>query len=365
GEKGRSLRGEILRVVEASPQRINPPCPYYGQCGGCHYQHISYAAQVQAKKDILVEQIQRAAPGLSLPTVEALPSPVEYHYRNHAQFHMTPDGSLGYHRAGTNEVIPVKECLLLQTPLAETLPTLTFGPLPEIERVGLRAGADGEVQVTLEGSPESLPEVDVEESPVSVVHLSEAGRIVLAGGAGMRMDCSGKEFRVSAGSFFQVNSLVAAVLKDIILETLPMERSSQVIELYGGLGFFSAFIAPRVGRLAVVESSPYACMDFEVNLDEFEVELYEAPVEKFLPLAPFTPDALLADPPRTGISRDAMEEIMRLRPKWLAMVSCDPATLGRDAKALGRGGYRLNKLVMVDMFPQTYHIESFSLWACE
>jgi 23S rRNA (uracil1939-C5)-methyltransferase len=360
--RGRSPIGEILRIVTASPDRVQPPCPYFTACGGCHYQHLSYPAQVQAKAAILAEQIRRAAPAVVQPDVKVIPSPLQYAYRNHVQFHLSTEGALGFHRRASKEVIAVDACHLMEPGLAEVFPSLDFGPLPGVERVGLRVGSDGEVQVILEGSPDSLPEVDIEEMPVSVVHLSQAGRIVLAGGEALAIESTGRVYRVSAGAFFQVNNRLAELLSAELVASLPLTGESRVLELYSGLGFFSTSLAARSGRFAAVESSPYACLDFEYNLAEFDVELYEAPVERVLPAPPFDPDIIVADPPRSGLSKDALREILRLRPAWFAMISCDPATLGREAKILHQGGYRLRHLVMADMFPQTHHIESLSIW---
>jgi 23S rRNA (uracil1939-C5)-methyltransferase len=151
-----------------------------------------------------------------------------------------------------------------------------------------------------------------------------------------------------------------------LLERLPLDLASTVMDVYCGVGLFSAFLAPRVERLIGIETSPLACEDFVVNLDEFDnIELYEASAEQVLPGWEPRPDIILVDPPRSGLALPVVDAILRLSPSVLAYVSCDPSTLGRDAKRLSAGGYHLVRMTPFDMFPQTYHIESISLWEKE
>jgi 23S rRNA (uracil1939-C5)-methyltransferase len=147
-----------------------------------------------------------------------------------------------------------------------------------------------------------------------------------------------------------------------LLERLHLSPQTTLIDVYCGGGLFSAFLAPRVGRLIGIESSPSACKDFAVNLDEFDhVELYEAPAEDVLPHLDAKPDAILVDPPRAGLERRALDGIATLNPQTIAYVSCDPATLARDIARLIANGYRLVEVTPFDLFPQTYHIESISI----
>jgi len=139
-----------------------------------------------------------------------------------------------------------------------------------------------------------------------------------------------------------------------------------LLELYSGVGLFSAFLAPRVGELVAVEASPAACRDFAFNLDTYDhVSLYEAPAEvalSHLVEGDLKPDVVVLDPPRSGLPRDVIDALIALQPEVIAYVSCDPATLARDGKRLARRGYRLRSITPFDMFPQTYHIETVSFW---
>jgi 23S rRNA (uracil1939-C5)-methyltransferase len=172
-----------------------------------------------------------------------------------------------------------------------------------------------------------------------------------------------RPFQVSAGSFFQVNSLMAARMVDHLLERLSVDTQTTLLDIYSGVGLFSAFFAPRVGRLIAIEASASACQDFEINLDEFEnVELYEAPAEEVLPGLDVQADVAILDPPRAGLIKEALQALIELGPRRLAYVSCDPSTLARDARILLTAGYRLLEVTPFDLFPQTYHIESISLF---
>jgi 23S rRNA (uracil1939-C5)-methyltransferase len=156
---------------------------------------------------------------------------------------------------------------------------------------------------------------------------------------------------------------MAALMVQHILGTLKIPEKAILIDAYCGVGLFSAFLAPRVDQLIGIESSPSACNDFVANLDEFDnVTLYEASVGDVLSTLELKPDIVMIDPPRSGLDRSAMDGLLKLSPEMIAYVSCDPATLSRDARRIAKGGYRLIQITPFDLFPQTYHIESVSFW---
>jgi 23S rRNA (uracil1939-C5)-methyltransferase len=184
----------------------------------------------------------------------------------------------------------------------------------------------------------------------------------MAGDKDLVISVNDRPFRVSAGSFFQVNTGMAEEMVEHLLDNLSVTQDTTLLDVYCGVGLFSAFFAPRVGRLIGIESSPSACEDFTVNLDEFDnVELYEAPAEAVLPALDVTPEAAIVDPPRAGLEKRALEALLALGLERIAYVSCDPSTLGRDVARLIAGGYRLIQVTPFDMFPQTYSIESISI----
>jgi 23S rRNA (uracil1939-C5)-methyltransferase len=279
------------------------------------------------------------------------------------QFHLNPSGKLGFRRAHSSEGLDIQECHLPEAEINAVWPQIEFDRVPELDRVGLRSGQEGEVQLILESEQPYAPEVSVELLPISAVHLSPAGTLVLAGRDYLLIEVNRRAFKVSAGSFFQVNTALAGRMVDYLLESLPLSSEVTVLDAYCGVGLFSAFLAERAGRLIAVESSASAAEDFTVNLDEFDhVELYEAQVEQVLPYLDERVDVLVVDPPRLGLALQALDGILKLRPPVMAYISCDPATLARDAKRLVAGGYRLEEITPFDLFPQTYHIESISLW---
>jgi 23S rRNA (uracil1939-C5)-methyltransferase len=176
------------------------------------------------------------------------------------------------------------------------------------------------------------------------------------------MQVKGRNFRVSAGSFFQVNTPMAEMMVTLIEENIP-EGTGVALELYSGVGLFSAFIAEQVEKLIAIESSESAGEDFVDNLDEYDnVELYQGSVEEILPLLDVQPEIVLADPPRTGLSKNVLGRILSMAPDLILYISCDPATLARDSKILAEGGYSPKKFVPLDFFCQTYHIETLSIW---
>ncbi len=377
-EKRGFARGELLEVLEASPERIEPRCAHYfcpspsgrgdgvrAACGGCHYQNIPYEKQLIAKAEILRDQLQRIGK-LDDPSVQpAVPSPAPWNYRNHVQFHLAEGGKLGFvsaKKATGLSVIPIKECHLFAEPLIELWGQLDIASIPGLDRVGLRMGADNDLMVVLESSDPEPVEMDI-DLPVSVIHRGPGGSLVLGGDDHIVIEVLGRPFRVSAGSFFQVNIPMAARMVTHLLENIDLSPQDILVDAYCGVGLFSAFLAPKVAQLIGIEAHPAACEDFVVNLDEFEnVELYEAPVEEALSALDAGADILVADPPRAGLGRRTLEGIQTLNPRVIAYISCDPATLGRDARFLTEMGYRPRKITPFDLFPQTYHIESISFW---
>jgi 23S rRNA (uracil1939-C5)-methyltransferase len=362
-EKRGFARAELLEVLQPAPERITPRCRHFGVCGGCHYQHLPYPEQLAAKTAILRDQLERIGKIPQPPLQPAVPCPLPYAYRNHVQFHLTHSGQLGYHKQACAEVFAIQECHLPAEPLAALWPQVEIEPVPGLERLSLRLGAGDDLLLALEGADPKAPEFGVEELPLSAVYLSPAGLQILAGSDYLMMEVLDRPFRVSAESFFQVNTHMAEALVTHLLAQLPAGPDLVICDVYAGVGLFSAFLAPRCARLVAIEAAPSACRDFVVNLDEFDnVELYQAPAEDVLGELHLQPQVVVVDPPRAGLDRQALEALLALRPGLLAYVSCDPATLARDARRLVEGGYRLASLTPFDFFPQTYHIESLSVW---
>ena len=361
-EKKSFVMAEVLEMLQPSSQRIIPRCPHYRMCGGCHYQHIPYELQVVYKREIFIEQLQRIG-NIEIPLIsQVIESDVAWNYRNMLQFHLSPSGKLGFERSNSHDTIEIQECHLPCSILSETWPQLDFEFIPEIERVELRQGDDGETLLVLYSQNSTPPEFET-ELPISAVHISPQGQIILAGNDYLRISMLGKSLRVNAGSFFQVNHFIVEKMISILLEKIHLTKEMVVLDAYCGVGLFSVFLAPLVSRCLGVEVSPSACQDYAFNLDAYDnVELYEGTAEEVLPLLEVKPNMILLDPPRSGVERRALTALVKIAPEQVVYISCNPATLARDAKHLIEAEYKLEESILLDMFPQTFHIESLNIF---
>jgi len=237
----------------------------------------------------------------------------------------------------------------------------------EVDQIGLRVGVNGDLLLTFESDLGEPPEVEL-DLPISVASVNRDGdAVTLIGDDHLIQELNGRGFQVSASSFFQVNTAQAENLVRVALAALEPKDGDTVFDLYSGVGLFTAFIAPHTSRVIAVESFSPAVRDAEVNLDEFDnIELYESIVEVALAYIvglPFLqPLKVLLDPPRAGCDKAVIQHLLTLAPSRIVYVSCDPATLARDAKRLGAGGYQLISAQPIDMFPQTYHIETVAVF---
>ncbi|MBI5290754.1 MAG: class I SAM-dependent RNA methyltransferase [Chloroflexi bacterium] len=367
-EKPGYARARLLEVLTPSPERAPAPCPHFGPeaCGGCHWQHMSYPAQLKYKQQIVADQLARIG-GIAAPNVlPAAPGADPFHYRNHVQFSQTAEGKLGFMSASSNTVLPISECPIARPEIMSVFAQLDLEKV-DADRVSLRVGGDGEVMLIFESETGEPPDVEL-DLPISVASVDRQGNaFTLVGDDHLVQEIKGRPFRVSAGSFFQVNAAMARTLVDVALDALALRGGETVLDLYCGVGLFSAFIAPLAGRVIGVESAPSAVADAAANLDEFDnVELYESSVElamsHLINSHTPTPSRIVLDPPRAGCDKRVIEHLLALAAPRLVYVSCDPATLARDAKRLIAGGYRLVSAQPLDMFPQTHHVETVALF---
>ena len=373
-EKKRFARARLVEILVPAPDRIGPRCPHHftlrplpgfasdsaaTACGGCQLQHLSYPAQLAFKEQTVREQFQRLGGFANPPVRPTLPSAREFNYRNHVQFALAAEGQLGFRAANSHHVVAIRECHQIEPVLAELFPRVAIEPeqAPELDGVSLRAGSDGEALVLFETDAEA-PEVEL-DLPVSAALLRPDGAtMTLAGGDHVIIEVHGRPFRVSGGSFFQVNTPEAERLVDLVLDGLALAGGERVLDLYSGVGLFSAFLAPRAGQVIGVEAYEPAVADAAVNLDEFDnVEIYAAPVEDVLPQLTGPFDAAVLDPPRAGCDPAALAALLATHLARIVYVSCDAATLARDARRLVDGGLTLDWVQPVDMFPQTHHVE--------
>jgi len=356
-ERKRYAFGELIEIVKENENRISPKCKHFGQCGGCHYQHIPYDLQLKYKREIFIEQMRRLG-GIEEPPVEiSIPCAQEWHYRNTLQFHLTPDGELAFMNAAQAHAFKTEECHLPMEEISKIWPLLNFEKGSGVDRVEIRQNDLNDVLMKLEGNQAVIPTIEIASS-ISTVHISSNDQVVIGGDDYLILSMLNKEFHVSAGSFFQTNFIGAKALVDTVLE-MAEGLNGVLMDLYCGVGLFSSFLADSFEHIVGIEASKSACADYAINLDGYEhVSLYEGTVERTLPAIDISPDCVVVDPPRKGLNRFAIDGLVVKKPAVIIYVSCNPSTLARDVKRLMRSGYLLEKSVLVDMFPQTYHIES-------
>lgn len=374
-EKKGFARARLLEVLAPAPDRVAPRCPHYfaplstaesgGEglgvrglaCGGCQLQHLAYPAQLAFKRQQVADQLARVGGFAAPPVREVLAAPDPFGYRNQVQFALAPDGRLGFRAAGSSAIVPVRECLIAAPGLMDLFGQIKLESVPELDRLTLRAGAEGERLIVFESASDA-PELEL-DLPVSAALLRPDGAsLALAGQDYVIEVVKGRPFRISAGSFFQVNTAMAGPLVDEALAALALSSGETVLDVYCGVGLFSAFIAPAAGRVIGIEAFEPAVDDAAVNLDEFDnVEIYAAPAEAVLPALDVRADAVLVDPPRAGLAPEALDALLARRAPRLVYVACDPATFARDARRLSAGGYRLESVQPLDLFPQTHHVE--------
>ncbi len=364
-DKGSYARAQLVEILSPSPHRVDPPCPHFGpgKCGGCQWQHIAYPAQLEFKAVVVGDQLARLGRLPEVPVKPTIPSASPWHYRNHVQFTVNDDGRLGFVATDGRRVEPIEVCYLLHPLLEELFAALDL-ELPELVRLSLRAGVNtGDQMIIFETQDDEPPALE-SNLPVScVLLLSDGTPVNLIGNNYITEVVAGRTFRISATSFFQVNTTAAEELVQVVSEYLAPADDETLLDTYCGVGTFALSLADQVGHVIGIEEDAGAVADARLNATELtNVEFIEGSVETFLPQLDRRIDLAVLDPPRQGCKPEALAALIELAPRRIVYVSCDPATLARDARRLADGGYQLVEVQPVDMFPQTYHIESVALF---
>lgn len=337
--RGHIAFASITEIIEPSPSRVEPPCPYFGRCGGCDFQQLSYEAQLEAKVSIVRDCLRRIARIESPQDIPITASPSQWHYRARAQWQYDAVRTrLGYFERGSHRVCDVAECPVITSPLQAELALLRKGmlegSLPEAAEFQAVAGDEGATLAPPFG-PNAAREVS---RTIGDFH-----------------------YRFSAEGFFQINQELLPALIDAALRGAQGERA---LDLYCGVGLFTLPLAQRFTHVTGVEANSAALGFARTNLSDAHfsnVVLECSKVSDWLRAnrsksAPV--DLLLLDPPRAGAEEDTIRSIIILNPRRISYVSCDPATLARDLKHLIEAGYRLDSVAAFDMFPQTHHVET-------
>jgi 23S rRNA (uracil1939-C5)-methyltransferase len=337
--KKRYLRGRVKKLVTPSPDRVEPSCPYFQRCGGCHYQHIEYAKQVEMKRRQVVEAFERIGKFTAPPVEPGCPSPVPYGYRGKGEFHVERQRDaayrIGFMDVGGSRLVDIERCAIMDESINEQL-TFLRRPMHAPLRV------DRYVIWSLTGKSE-------EKHVVRIV--------------------KGRELLVPFEGFFQASTALTDGLVDTVMELAGAGPGETVLDLYCGSGLFSLFLAPACRSLVGIEIDGEAVECARLNMERRGFKnavFHEGDVRDVLERdfggGKAAIDVVVLDPPRTGCEREVLDCVIGLRPSRIAYVSCDPATLARDARQLVDGGYSLVTVRPVDMFPQTKHIECVSLF---
>jgi 23S rRNA (uracil1939-C5)-methyltransferase len=377
-------RARLLEIITPSPSRVTPRCPHFGPryttlsanprdgfargCGGCQWQHIDYGTQLEFKTQIVREQFARIGKMPDAPIAHMFPDPRAWNYRNHMRFAMNEKGELCLQAFESHNLIPIRECHIMDMQLVSLFNTLElegadFAESPEGfqqrgDAVTLRAGENtGDRLIVLEASNTEPPKIETDET-VSI-HFQAGDMVVpLIGKSAIEEIVRGRVFRISPRAFFQVNTPMAEILLNLVEQFLSPQPDEILLDAYGGVGLFGLSLAARAARVIEIEENVDALADAQSNARDLNnVEFHAGRVEDILPYLDSAINLAVVDPPRAGLARDALVALMAKHPRAIAYVSCDPATLARDARLLVDAGYRLERVQPVDLFPQTYHIE--------
>jgi 23S rRNA (uracil1939-C5)-methyltransferase len=380
------VRGRAIEILAPSPDRVAAICPHFGTCGGCHYQHLTYATQLRTKTEILRETLRRIG-GVNWEGPISLHESPPFGYRNRAQWAVHRDGpsqTLGYFMAGTSSVCPVSACPVLSPRLGRCLvelqALLSCGGVPG-NVVEIEAFADSsDEQLALNVAFESfaaLPEelaAAIRSSVQNVESLllldRKEERFELFGPGYISQQAGKHRYRVSHLSFYQVNRFLTADLLDTLLSG---RQGSLALDLFAGVGFFSLPVAEGFNRVVAVDANAAAMRDLRVNVEVADANVVSqlSSVDVFLHRFREKPDLVVLDPPRAGLGPESAARLAVLGPAEIAYLSCDPATLARDlavflgsAKSPASSGplqkskYTIAETHLFDLFPQTYHIET-------
>jgi tRNA/tmRNA/rRNA uracil-C5-methylase (TrmA/RlmC/RlmD family) len=345
-EGDRFLRADAVEVLEAATDRVQPPCPYArpGRCGGCDFQHVAVPAQRTLKASVVAEQLQRLA-GLAVD-VEVAAVPGDHDglgWRTRVQWAVAADGTPGLRRHRSHEVVPVDSCLIAHPGLPDVARS-AWPDASSVESVVTSTGERLRLVTTRDGS-------SFADGPLVLTEEAAARR-----------------WRVTGSGFWQVHPGAADALVEAVLEGLAPRRGEHALDLYAGVGLFSAALGARVGRtgqVVAVEADEEAVKDAVANLADLpQAAVLHARVDRAM-RDPGTvaahADVVVLDPPRTGARREVVAAVAARSPRAVAYVACDPAALARDVALFAEHGYRLASLRAFDLFPMTHHVECVAI----
>jgi 23S rRNA (uracil1939-C5)-methyltransferase len=341
-------RGHVIDVVEASPDRIQPPCPSRrAGCGGCGWQHLTVDAQRDARVAIVAEALRRTG-GVAQPRVDRGGGVEPVGYRTTVRVAAGSDGAAGFRAEQTHDVVPAPSCLVAHPTLAALLPALRLDP--GVEPTLRVSVASGELGARWDRS-------------AGAVHGLPAG-VRLGSAAWLHEDVAGQRLQVSMGSFFQSGPQAAELLVAAVRRAAPeLEGARLVVDAYAGIGMLAACATDPLSRVIAVETSRAAVADAERNLGHRDAQIVRGEVGGWRAPPGTEVDVVLADPARSGLGKPGAAALTRLGAPVIVLVSCDAASLGRDARLLAGAGYRHVRSELVDTFPHTTHVEVVTRFA--
>ncbi len=340
--------GKTVEILEPSKARVAARCKHFGECGGCQYQHAKYDTQLELKAGILVEQLARMGKIEYAGGVEVISGP-QYEYRNRCQFQIE-DGKLGYFEQGSNALVPISECPIASPTIWAAIEKIR-PILPKfVSRFELFTN-ETSTQLNILRTARPLAKRFFEEAAKLVPGMDQPNLDYTVGGSDV--------FRVNHKSFFQVNRFL---IEELVTGVLDGAEGSSAYDLYAGVGLFTLPLARKFQQVTAVEVGAAAHSDLQFNLKRAKLETAAsrtscARTEDWLERATKTPDLIVADPPRTGLGKSVVRDLLRLKAPQVTIVSCNPSTLARDLAEL-KGTYDIAGLTLIDLFPQTYHLET-------
>lgn len=359
-QRRRWARGRLDAVIEAAPERTDPPCPYASACGGCDLQHVTPEGQRALKTRIVREQLARLGGLADPPVVDCLAVSPATGYRNRAVLHAAANGRLGFHRRGSHEVVPVDRCLVLTADaqaVREAVGDTTGAAQVAIRAHGSTAAAvltPGPGPLTLPASPDRL-----------LLSQPDGSTLCVRGEDELTEEVAGHRFSFTTSAFFQGNTDGAEVLVERVLAAVGDVAGLGVWDLYAGVGLLSLPLAAVGAEVLAVEGHGPAADAARANATAagLDLQVRHEPVGRLLAQARKgdpgldPPDVVVLDPPRTGAGTEVVSDLLALRPPTLVYVACDVAALARDTRALVAGGYELLRAEPLDLFPMTHHVE--------
>lgn len=378
-EDSRFLRADAVKIIEASKDRVEAPCPYSGpgKCGGCDWQHAKPGAQRRFKGEVIAEQLQRLAgltpeeagwDGTVMPAPgDKLPAGEVPAWRTRVQYAVDEDGRVGLRKHRSHDIQPIDHCMIAAPGVSELGIELQDWPqMASVEAIAATGSNDRQVILTPRPGGR-LPLVELDK-PVSVLRVDEkdGGVHRVHGRAFVRERADDRTYRVGNGGFWQVHPQAADTLMKAVMQGLLPRKGDMALDLYCGVGLFAGALADRVGEKGAVlgiESSKRAVEDARHNLQGFErVRIEQGKVEQILPRTQITEvDLIVLDPPRAGAGKQTVKHLAGLGARRIAYVACDPAALARDLAYFAENGYKPRTLRAFDLFPMTHHVECVAI----